>query len=130
MSLFSKSISTTNMHLPFTNQRAKAYRPKEYNRLMFLRVVQIIMFFLGGALFLLTIWFAYTKIFTTIETVQTIISIQSNTQIETIDFSRLTKVEDAWTTKHADTPVTLTRDPFVSMISRPVTSSTTASPTP
>ena len=86
-----------------------------FNEFRYTNALRITSIVLTGMLllaFLWTVWFVYTHVQNTISQVESIIVLQSELQIEPIDFARLESVEESWQRKHNPEPPAITRDPF------------------
>jgi hypothetical protein len=84
----------------------------EYRSTGILQLLTICAISIFLAVSIITVWFAFTRIQNTIGQVESIVLLQSELQIEFIDFDRLEKVTEAWEIKHSETQVEILRDPF------------------
>lgn len=109
-----------DLHLKKSNH----FVPKEFRSISRLRIVYILAFAVAFFVLVGTSYFVYNNVYVTIGSVDSILILRQNPQVEPIDFGRLERVKDAWDTKHNQTKIILSRDPFQST---PAVSSTSAS---
>lgn len=105
-------MNITSLKARFSREDTALPPTIDHRRSSILRIFMLLI--LGGlaSLILVTMWFAYIRVETTIGQVQSIILLQSELQIEPIDFNRLEKVEAAWTEKRSTSTISTERDPF------------------
>lgn len=104
------------MHLPKLNLRFRkpetAQKDAEFRHTSVLRIMSMLL--IGFLVFIIgvTISFAYQSVTRTIGQVQSIILLQSEINIEPIDFSKLERVREEWERKQSTSTIAIGRDPF------------------